>query len=721
MQSEEIKGIIRECQHNTRISYSKKGSFFTPRLKSINHLEVGHSKIISSPLTIFLELLYLLKNKLRNAFQNLLNRLFSRPAKIYGSSIRDQIVGRLTFSGEDDKFLPLHHITLELWSRNLWLQWRKLGVALSGKDGRFELSYDLPFALKRSFRNFRLEIYQVNHIFKRNDRPTDHTELFKRIFIPKSRLVEGLLDLGDIPLFFWEYRHDFPTARVVIKDHDKDAPQYYSQARCDAASEQFIPIELTKVKHLLAYGLKSDSLTLRSIQEDYPVNLTRCIESRIPGFTRGDEYFGHRLMNGMNRGAFLPDKDHPGHFQIKYFGACQYDINRIYALPDAEIKLELREDGLVVPIEIQLTGPLNAFETDPWVKRSFTPDDLPNWTYAKRIARVVGGLSTEVDEHFTGTHLNAEQFAIAAYRNLRINPVAILLLPFLKEVVLINHSADKLLLRDFLPSATALTEKGLKQRVCDLLGVQDWKDFHPMEPISPAHDVAKSDHLFWNITGQYVNDFIETNEAEIRKQWFEVYRFSNDLVRNSVVVFGSGTKTGILTEEEELQLQNRMEYYFFKYSFNPSLKREIIDGELKALSSITKNDGTTAILPEDFQNLKDICQYIIFVATYLHTWINEHQYDEFGELLYNCVGLRFGNGKDGVMAPENDLQIAPDLTRATQTLWFANLLSRTEYGFITRNEEGDVDPVFSKMLLDKKEEFLHLGVDVHNIESRTNI
>ena len=69
----------------------------------------------------------------------------------------------------------------------------------------------------------------------------------------------------------------------------------------------------------------------------------------------------------------------------------------------------------------------------------------------------------------------------------------------------------------------------------------------------------------------------------------------------------------------------------------------------------------------------------------------------------------------------SDLSISPDLTRSTGTLWYTNFLSRTEYGFITRNEEGDVNPIFSKMLLDKKEEFAKLGVDVNSIESRTNI
>jgi hypothetical protein len=54
-------------------------------------------------------------------------------------------------------------------------------------------------------------------------------------------------------------------------------------------------------------------------------------------------------------------------------------------------------------------------------------------------------------------------------------------------------------------------------------------------------------------------------------------------------------------------------------------------------------------------------------------------------------------------------------------IWFTNFLSRTEFGFITRNEEGDVNPVFLKLLEDKRESFAKLGVDIDKIESRTNI
>jgi hypothetical protein len=73
------------------------------------------------------------------------------------------------------------------------------------------------------------------------------------------------------------------------------------------------------------------------------------------------------------------------------------------------------------------------------------------------------------------------------------------------------------------------------------------------------------------------------------------------------------------------------------------------------------------------------------------------------------------------MDPEDDFIIAPALTRSTQMLWFTNFLSRTEYGFITRNEEKDVNPLLISLLEEQRQAFQALGVDIDAIESRTNI
>jgi len=335
---------------------------------------------------------------------------------------------------------------------------------------------------------------------------------------------------------------------------------------------------------------------------------------------------------------------------------------------------------------------------------------------------VTGAFCTEVEEHFAGTHLNAEQYAVAAYRNLRLNPVAGLLLPHLKEVSLINHTANKELIHGYIPTATALTFSGLQQRTRDILGLQDWRGWRPKQAISAANTCALAESLFWDVLGEYVDAFFAAHEDGIKRHWVEICRFADDLVTHSVPVFLTAPRDAPPRDPsfQELAAQ-RLEYYCHQYGFDPRLPRETINGELKSVSRITAAATHDAASPQDWQNLKDACRYIIMHATYMHTWINEHQYDDLGEVRYSSGGLRFGDKPSGIMAPESDDDIAPDLTRSTQMLWFTNFLSRTEYGFITRNEERDVNPLLIRLLEERREAFKALGVDIDAIESRTNI
>jgi Lipoxygenase len=328
-----------------------------------------------------------------------------------------------------------------------------------------------------------------------------------------------------------------------------------------------------------------------------------------------------------------------------------------------------------------------------------------------------------VEEHFAGTHLNAEQFAIAAYRNLRMNPVAALLLPHLKEASLINHQANRVLISQddgYIPKATALTEKGLHQRTRDILGFQDWKGWKPMEAISDAHTYAKAEQLFWEVTGQYVEAVFKNREAMIKKHWYEIFRFSEDLVNHAVPVAFSAPQDAPPAMWQSLK-KRRYDYYCGQYRFDPDIERPQVGGVTRALSRITKASSFDAAAPEDWQNLKDACRYAIMTATFMHTWINEHQYDDIGEVLYSSLGLRYGDKKDGIMAPEDDYGIAPDLKISTGMLWFSNFLSRTEYGFITREPVHDVNPIFSQLLEAKRAEFGKFGVDIDAIECSTNI
>jgi len=664
------------------------------------------------------------------------------------------LVGRITFAGQRDVNTPIHHVKVIFWARTWLLQWRKIAEDITDRNGEFELPFSIRAAKGWSVFRRRFEIYQTTYAYGNGPSPSYRHELFHSQVVPGRDLVGMRYDLRTIQLFYWEYRTDTTVPRTAIKDHDTDAPQYYSQGRLDAMNQQILPIELTKLSHLERIAKDPAALTIEDIQRDYPPNLTACMEHKKKGVTRSDEWFGLRMMNGMYAATFVPDETDPGHYLTRFYGACTYEVNDQYAFPTVEIKFHLDGSGSMMPREIRFTGPLTANDTDPWTYHTVTPDDGDRWLYAKRVARVTGALSTEVDDHFTGTHLVAEQFAIAAYRNLRLSPLAPLLFPHLKEAALINHAADSILIgpakpprppspiRDggliqwiedqisrrlnralfeeggYIPQASALTHRSIEARARDLLGVQDWKHWHPMEPVSDKHHFPRSQKAYWDILGDYIEAFFQQNMEGIRAHWYEIFCFSRDLVAHAVPLYLSDCDLEKLDERERRLATERLAWYQRRYAIDPESQRTTVNGELKVLSPLTTSESFNE---NDLDDVKLACRYIIMMATFMHSFVNEQQYNDIGEVLYNSLGLRFGDGEHGVLAPESDTRISPDLARSTQMMWFSNLLSRTEYGFIERNEEGDINPLLVEMLKKRRNEIEQYGFLVRDIESRTNI
>ncbi len=719
---EDIERVYLRAHRETQIGYTDLGNFFTPNLKNINHLEVGTSKVINSYFVWFTEYLLTLYQRFLFRLKKIYHRLFPRTNKITGTARNAYITGKLSFAKRNDHTTPLHHMPLQLWARNRWGGWRLFAEGESNRHGIFKLKFDYLESRRGRYRTFHLEICQIQHVFfhKEMRTPDVRLDLFERIKIPKAELTGMGYDMGNIQLFFWEYREDVSMARVMIRDHDEDAPEYYSDGRNNAIQQQFIPIQVTKDKHLLQIRNDKGHISIPGIQKDYPVNLTVAMEEKLPYSTRCDYWFGRRMMNGMNCATFVPDADENEKYWVRYFGACDYEVNDEYAFPTVEIKFHIAPNALPVPEQIITTGPTSIYDRSPFSSHSFTPADGEKWEYAKRVARVTGALCTELDDHFAGTHANAEQFAIAARRNLRKNPLTTLLFPHLKEVALINHAADTILIGPgYIPRASALTSKGIDKRVCEMMGVLDWKNWEPMKILNSRHTYAQAENLFWEVVGEFVDKIFAEFEEGIKKEWYEVFLFSEDLVNHSAAVFQSRQNGGALSPEEQIFNKKRAEYYHERFRYDPDLPRKTVDGIPRAVSPITENPEYPS--PGDWENLKQACKYIIMQATFMHTWVNEHQYEDIGEVLYSSLGLRFGSREEGIFLPESDYSISPDLTGATQMMWFSNLLSRTEYGFITRNEENDIDPLFSQLLEQRRAAFKELYVEIDNIESRTNI
>ncbi|TVQ50302.1 MAG: hypothetical protein EA362_02680 [Saprospirales bacterium] len=729
---EEMFRIQAECEQKLAKQTVKKTS--RHQLKSVHHLSDRGSKLVSHPIALLAEYMYFLYEKLRDYYLSALARFFPRNEHIFLNSINSSVIGRLTFSDKKDYHTPIHHMHVELWAKTRLWQWIKLSEADTDTEGYFELPFDMSVIHRnRIAKKIRLEIYHTNsHHF--NEHPIENTaeyraerlnSLFKTIKINKSDLTGMSYNMGTIPLFYWEYRHDTALPRVVIKDHDLDAPQKYPKERLDAIATQFIPIELITRKHLLRIK-RGKKLTIEDIQADYPENLTVAMEKMKPGITRSDQWFADRMVNGMYASTLDVDPENPNFYWL-YYHWSSYDHKPDYAFNDISMKFSINDKGYFLPESITLKGPISPGAKAP-SKITLTPNDGQKWDAAKRVARVSGGILTEVDKHFTETHLNTEQYAIAAYRNIRRNPIGSILFPHLRNVVLINHTADEILINEsgYINRATALTPAGISKRVYDVLGTLDWKNWKPMKPLSDKHRYAHAANLFYNILEDYIDEFFVSYEDEIVHEWHEIYTFSQDLVENAVEPF--------LCKHLQKELQANPNagkpaqppsWYTTENRMDLNLERPFVSDSYKAVSHITTQPDLDKNKPEEYtaelNALKKACAYIIFNATFGHYWANSKQYDDIGEIRYSSLGIRLGTEPDGVLGSEDDDSIAPDLTISTQMMWWSNMLSKTGYGYIMRNEQGDINPLLIKKIKEKESEFKALGVDIYAIQSETNI
>jgi hypothetical protein len=696
-----------------------------PRSWSTDNISLHQSSMPGGIPARIAESLFQLWVKIRKAYTRLRDLLFPRRPIIHGRTFDSSIVGRITFSQKlrDDR-VPIHNMRVELWGRTWLAQYRKLGDAFTDENGEFNIRYDLRCAHGWGMHSIAFEIHNAGQrIYKPDGSFTRDYTLFKSKRIAKSDLVGMQFSVGTIQLFYWEYVADSPIPRVYFTDYYTDAPEQYAQGRLDYVYGVLIPYEVTMLELLEQIRIAPGSLSIADIQSSYPPNLTILMERKYPGITRGDDWFGCRMMNGTYASRFFgtpaADPHQPQRLYVHYhFGP--YEKNDEYALPDVEITFELK-DELPVPVEIKLTGRLSVYDHDPKKVHRFTPSDGDAWLQAKRVARVVGTLSSELDDHFSATHVNTEQYAIAAFRNMRLNPVAGLLFPHLKEVSLIDHTSDAILLNQgFITQSSALTPKAITDRVHDILGTCDWKNWRPMQPVSTKHYFALIANLYFDIVSEYVTEFLQREKECIQQYWYEIYCFSHDLVNHSVPFYAcSYLRMNAMDRGDGETEGGDLAWYTHRGSMDLTISRPIVDGVVRAVSPITTNK--TFGSDEDWRNLHEACTYAIYNATFAHTWANIHQFQDFGEILYNGLGLRFGPSKKGVMEPESDLHIAPDHTHAIQQLFLANMLSRGAYGFITKNEERDIDPRFVELLEARRGEFAQWYFDIDVIQSRINV
>jgi len=702
---------------------------FRPKLQALHHIRPGDSEMEKNYLGILVRNCYKLYEKCRNSYIRLARRIFPRKDILYSTRRDGTITGKVEFTKEKDHYYSVHHLKIELWGRNWLGAWKFFGARYTNEQGEFSIPYDL-YAINGLFlrKNLRLEIHPpIGVKYNKNG----HTELLFDLFqiytFPKSSLIGLEFNYGLIQLDFWEYQHDNPIPRTQIDDPQLDAPQHYETGRIDAISEQFIQVELMSEELSSRLAKDPDSVSVDEIQKSYPVNMTVGInlEDEELNLTRTDEYFGLRMMNGTYANIFDKVEGTQDEYWLHYHWSTYEHKKEEYIFPDTTCKFKLNKDGYLLPTEIKLVGALIKGEGRK--TRVLTPEDDDHWLAAKRIARVQASLTAQVEKHFAGTHINVEQYALAIHRNVRKNPIYRILYPHLKGISLINHTADQVLINEggYVTRTSPLTIKGLEDRLFDALGTYNWKHYEPVKPISDKHQYAKIAGLYWDVLDQFVSEFFDIHKSGIEEEWYEIYRFSNDLVQHSVPKFLCRYLSMQFQSQRDKNKDDSEDKIDVPDWYNTTGRMNIDQhamksfGQEKACSPITEHPEKPR--EGEMDNVKQLCKYVIFQATMGHFWSNFQQYDDIGELKYATLGLRYGDSPDGALGPESDDSILPDKDICIETMWWANMLSRTGYGFIMKNEDEDIHPRLIELMKENEQKFAELNFSIYDLQSRTNI
>jgi CRP-like cAMP-binding protein len=604
--------------------------------------------------------------------------------------------------------VPLHHMRVEVWSRDTaeYL----LGTAVTGLDGSFSVHSECAADARTG--PAELRVFETHHSFTDRGEVSESIDVVHVATALSSPGTESW-DFGEVRVPYWEYAPEAPTPRTYFLEHG-DPPQQHPAGRAMVMLRAVGPVERIKQQHLQEFRASGIAPDISRIQSDYPENLTRRLEREQPGVTRGDSWFADRLLNGMTACVFDRVPEHPEQLRV-YHHWNSYAQDGVHALPNVDMRFAPYGDT-ITPVEItmHLREPGATAPHSPTRRVTVHPDDGPLWLQAKRIARTSAALVAELDQHLVSTHLNVEQYAIPAYRNLRRNPLRLLLFPHLRDVAVSNRTADTLLLgpAGFLVRGTALTEHGLVQRVQDVLGTLDWKDWAPQTPVCATHWAAHAGRLYWEVLGEYLEEFFGQHADGIAEHWIEIRRFSDDLVCHSVPAF----LCQFLRSTVEGRPPAERAWFTTEERMNLSAPRPTVDGVARAVHPLTQQDTPSR---DDWDALKQCCRYIIYHATFRHSWTNQRQYDDGGELRYATLSLRYG--PDGIFGSESDDAMLPPATQASELLWISYMLSHAVYGLIMRNEDRDIHPALLEQLERRRAAFAAFGLDVDTIQSRTNI
>jgi hypothetical protein len=312
-------------------------------------------------------------------------------------------------------------------------------------------------------------------------------------------------------------------------------------------------------------------------------------------------------------------------------------LRRVGEEPARELRLPLHLGALSpwladVDVYWDTTGAAPEMNRITWTfagaaEQGATPADGERWRFAMFIARSVALYSGELEHHIAGSHLLVEQYAIAwgaRHADALVervsgadaaDPVFRLLRPFLRDVDGINALADHLVLgrNGVLTRVCGASSQDAARRIATVLGQKDWRGYAPRAAIQVAGHRLTTPYIdaattFWEGCGRLVDG------------WFADKVSNPDEVLKIAAEAISGLPADVV----------------------PASTPSAPDGWTWLWPSENPAPGRSRYIsvPATVDELKALCRYVIFHASFHHTWINDEGWSDGGWPKWAALGLR---------------------------------------------------------------------------------
>lgn len=616
------------------------------------------------------------------------------------------VKGRLVFAEEvEGAPKPLHNMRVELWDLD-----RKsnspVACGFTDLGGAYALTYDPDCGDETWFQNPDLVVRLMDrdYHYTDDDQPEDQWGLIAAFHRSSSLPApEDVVDMGTESVGYWEYENPDRKGAIAFSPrvavHDGETPQPFRTGRLleqTTVAARYMPVFGAG---MMANAKDKSLPKIQPMNDAFPPNLTR---EMGPEAADSDDYLCQLVLNGFNPCLLLKGEAEGQLYQeFSWKGLSQ---DGIHFAPDTRANFRLKEGVLTlesIVVTKRTPGDDMAASCAAYDAPVTYTSEHPAWTGVKRLFRVNYFLFGEIVTHLSATHLNVEQYIVPIRRNVHISPVARLLNPHFYGTVAVNLGANGLLIapQGLIPQTAAVTPTSVGVIASRSFTTYNWQGWQPRAALCDAHRYAHLANLYWEFIGDYVADYFKAHDAEIRANWPEIHRMSQELVAHAAAY-----------EPQDAGL------YYDGREINTPDKPHPSRGETaSAVSAITTSDSAS---DEDLSNLQQVCRYLLHITTFQHTWVNDTQYDIGGEVRFATLGVSGDLTDPDVLAGPLEKQVRP--YDALQHPFYTYMLTKTRYGYLMRNEDDDISLNLRERLAKRQGDFSALGLDVRYIRSRIN-